>query len=118
MPPLLAKAAQKPDMIQIRGELRLVRMRCPCSNPTTAADPEDTTASEGYDIITITEDESVGIKTSAIEEKATNFEVLAIYIVELGTALAPYLEQILDLCLEGLRFLFDERVREAAAKWV
>ncbi len=73
-------------------------------------------ADPSYEILDISQDEQVGIKTSSMEDKATAFEVLAIYIVELGVSFAPYVEQTLDLCLEGLRFLFDSRVREASAK--
>lgn len=41
---------------------------------------------------------------------------MATYVTEVGAdAFAPYLEPALRLCLDALSFLFDERVREAAA---
>ena len=58
---------------------------------------------------------TVGIKTSAIEEKCQAFETLVIYCSTLGPRFAPYLSQSLELALPCLRFYFHDGVREACA---
>jgi len=62
--------------------------------------------------------QTVGIKTSAIEEKCQAFETLVIYSSTLGARFAPYLPQSLELALPGLRFYFHDGVREACAMYV
>jgi hypothetical protein len=99
-------------MVSRTVRIRVVTLLTPAAffRPTDS----ELAAADGYHVVGLSEDEQVGIKTSGIEEKATNFECMTIYIASLGPALGPYLYQMLDLCLEGMRFLFDDRVRTAA----
>jgi hypothetical protein len=69
---------------------------------------------EGWETIQM-DGQTVGIKTSAIEEKCQAFETLVIYSSTLGARFAPYFSQSLELALPGLRFYFHDGVREACA---
>ena len=62
--------------------------------------------------------QTVGIKTSAIEEKCQAFETLVIYCSTLGARFGPYLSQSLELTLPSLHFFFHDGVREACAMYV
>lgn len=62
--------------------------------------------------------QTVGIRTSTIEDKCQAFETLVIYCSTLGSRFAPYLPQCLELTLPSLRFYFHEGVREACAMYV
>lgn len=102
MPSLLSKAALKPELMRVDPD-----------------DPNNISDSAGWEILELEDDSQIGIKTSALEDKATSFEMMAVYVVEVGPeAFAPYLEQALTLCLDALTFFFDERVREAAATMI
>lgn len=72
---------------------------------------------EGWETIQM-DGQTVGIKTSAIEEKCQAFETLVIYSSTIGARFAPYLAQSLELALPALRFYFHDGVREAAAMCV
>lgn len=61
---------------------------------------------------------TLGIRTSAIEEKCQAFETLVIYCSTLGPRFAPYLAQCLELTLPSLKFYFHDGVREACAMYV
>jgi len=93
MPPLLAAAGLKADISYY---------------------DDDDGDREGWDTLVV-DGRSVGIKTSAIEEKCQAFETLVIYCSTLGARFAPYLAQTLELTLPCFRFVFHEGVREAAA---
>jgi importin-5 len=69
---------------------------------------------DGWETIRV-DGKTVGIKTSAIEEKCQAFETLVIYCSTLGSRFAPYLPQSLELALPCLRFYFHDGVREASA---
>jgi hypothetical protein len=58
--------------------------------------------------------QTVGIRTSAIEEKCQAFQSLVIYSSTLQARFAPYLAQSLELTLPSL-FYFHGGVREACA---
>jgi hypothetical protein len=62
--------------------------------------------------------QTLGIRTSAIEEKCQAFETLVIYCSTLGARFAPYLAQGLEVSLPALQFYFHDGVREACAMWV
>lgn len=72
---------------------------------------------EGWETI-LMDGQTVGIRTSAIEEKCQAFETLVIYCSTLGPRFAPYLSQALELTLPSLRFYFHDGVREACAMCV
>jgi importin-5 len=59
--------------------------------------------------------QTLGIRTSAIEEKCQAFETMVIYASTLQGRYAPYLAQSLEVTLPALRFYFHDGVREACA---
>lgn len=62
--------------------------------------------------------QTLGIRTSSIDEKCQAFETLVIYCSTLGSHFAPYLSQTLEITLPALKFYFHDGVREAAAMYV
>jgi hypothetical protein len=72
---------------------------------------------EGWEIIEM-EGQTLGIRTSSIDEKCQAFETLVIYCSTLGACFAPYLSQTLEITLPALKFYFHDGVREAAAMCV
>ena len=72
---------------------------------------------EGWETI-LMDGQTLGIRTSAIEEKCQSFETLVIYCSTLGARFAPYLAQGLEVSLPALQFYFHDGVREACAMWV
>lgn len=61
--------------------------------------------------------QTLGIRTSAIEEKCQAFETMVIYASTLNAKYAPYLAQSLEVTLPALRFYFHDGVREACAMY-
>ena len=78
---------------------------------------EDKSEREGWETVTMN-GQTVGIRTSAIDEKCQAFETMLIYCSTLGPRFAPYLSQSLELTLPSLKFYFHEGVREACAMYV
>ncbi|TFK34400.1 ARM repeat-containing protein [Crucibulum laeve] len=95
MPALLATASAKAD-ISVYDE------------------DEEKKADDGWETISM-DGQTLGIRTSAIEEKCQAFETLVIYCSTLGPRFAPYLAQTLEVTLPSLRFYFHDGVREACA---
>ncbi|KAF8637684.1 hypothetical protein AX16_010759 [Volvariella volvacea WC 439] len=77
-------------------------------------DEENPEEREGWEVVSI-DGRTLGIRTSAIEEKCQAFETLVIYCSTLGPRFAPYLAQCLELTLPSLKFYFHDGVREACA---
>jgi len=96
MPPLVNAAGTKAD-ISVYDE-----------------DEQNVTEREGWETLRL-DGQTVGIRTSAIEEKCQAFETLVIYCSTLQARFAPYLSQSLELTLPSLRFYFHDGVREACA---
>ncbi|KAF9457022.1 armadillo-type protein [Collybia nuda] len=69
---------------------------------------------EGWETIMM-DGQTLGIRTSAIEEKCQAFETLVIYCSTLGPRFAPYLAQTLEVTLPALKFYFHDGVREACS---
>lgn len=80
-------------------------------------DEEKIEEREGWETVQL-DGQTVGIRTSAIEEKCQAFETLVIYCSTLQARFAPYLSQSLELTLPSLRFYFHDGVREACAMYV
>lgn len=72
---------------------------------------------DGWETISM-DGRTVGIRTSAIEEKCQAYETLVIYCSTLGPRFAPYLAQCLELTLPSLTFYFHDGVREACSMYV
>ncbi|KAF7978256.1 hypothetical protein HWV62_1080 [Athelia sp. TMB] len=96
MPPLVSAASAKADISVYEEDEAKVEER------------------EGWETLEL-DGQTVGIRTSAIEEKCQAFETLVIYCSTLQGRFAPYLSQSLELTLPSLRFYFHEGVREACA---
>lgn len=69
---------------------------------------------DGWETVNM-DGQTLGIRTSAIEEKCQAFETLVIYCSTLGPRFAPYLSQSFEVTLPSLRFYFHDGVREACA---
>ncbi|KAF7316133.1 hypothetical protein MIND_00131400 [Mycena indigotica] len=77
-------------------------------------DEEDNEERDGWETVNM-DGQTLGIRTSALEEKCQAFETLVIYCSTLGPRFAPYLSQTFEVTLPSLRFYFHDGVREAAA---
>ncbi|KAJ7061031.1 armadillo-type protein [Mycena amicta] len=75
---------------------------------------EDKEERDGWETVNM-DGQTLGIRTSAIEEKCQAFETLVIYCSTLGPRFAPYLSQTFEVTLPSLRFYFHDGVREACA---
>ncbi|TFK20034.1 ARM repeat-containing protein [Coprinopsis marcescibilis] len=80
-------------------------------------DVENMEEKEGWEVIEM-DGQTLGIRTSSIEEKCQAFETLVIYCSTLGAHFAPYLSQTLEITLPALKFYFHDGVREACAMLV
>ncbi|KAJ7906329.1 armadillo-type protein [Mycena leptocephala] len=96
MPTLLATASAKADISVYDEEEDKVEER------------------DGWETVNM-DGQTLGIRTSAIEEKCQAFETLVIYCSTLGPRFAPYLSQSFEVTLPSLRFYFHDGVREACA---
>lgn len=59
--------------------------------------------------------QTIGIKTSSLQQTAEAFGMLVIYASTLGAKFAPYMEETMALALKNLTFFFDDSVRQSAA---
>jgi len=60
--------------------------------------------------------QSFGIRTAGLEDKATACEMLVCYARELGPAFVDYVEPVVELLLPLLKFYFHDGVRESASE--
>lgn len=99
MPRLLTAAGQKPEI-----------------DVLDALDDDDGQAEdeEGYETIKVG-DKRIGIRTSALEDKATACTMLACFIAELRGGFLPYVEQVVHLMVPLLKFFYHDECRTAAA---
>ncbi|KAK7023689.1 importin subunit beta-3 [Paramarasmius palmivorus] len=75
---------------------------------------DETADREGWETISM-DGQTLGIRTSTIEEKCQAFETLVIYASTLQGRFAPYLASSLEVTLPALKFYFHDGVREACA---
>jgi importin-5 len=79
-------------------------------------DKEQYLNEDGWEFIPI-RGQQFGIKTSALEEKCTAYEMLCCYTQQLKGDFYPYVPQVLEtLILPGIKFYFHDGVRCASAK--
>ncbi|CAD5235672.1 unnamed protein product [Bursaphelenchus xylophilus] len=76
---------------------------------------------EGYDeddwnIISLGDQRSIGVKTAGLEDKLTACEMLVSFARDLGAAFGPYIEEVLTLMISQLKYIFHDGVRTAAAE--
>ena len=113
MPPLVNAAGTKAD-ISVYGMSDIECTELSLTNTFIEEDNENVEEREGWETLQL-DGQTVGIRTSAIEEKCQAFETLVIYCSTLQARFAPYLAQSLELTLPSLRFYFHDGVREACA---
>ncbi|KXN84279.1 Importin-5 [Leucoagaricus sp. SymC.cos] len=77
-------------------------------------DDEANAELEGWETVTVDE-RTMGIRTSALEEKCQAFETLLICCSTLREKYTPYLSQKLEICILCINFDFHEGIREASA---
>ena len=82
-----------------------------------ADDDEEHEDREGWESISM-DGHQVGVKTSALEDKCQAFETLLIHASTLNARFGPYVSQVLELALPGLRFYIHDGVQEACAMYV
>ncbi|KAI0712864.1 armadillo-type protein [Cerioporus squamosus] len=95
MPPLLRVASSKADI-------------------SIYDDEEEHEDRDGWESISL-DGRQVGVKTSALEDKCQAFETLLIHASTLNARFGPYVSQVLELALPGLRFYIHDGVQEACA---
>lgn len=100
MPRLLHAASQKAD-ITILG----------------ITDEDDQQDDDGYETLTIG-DKRVGIRTSALEDKAVACSMLTCFIAELRGGFYDYVEKVTELMVPLLKFFYHEDCRSAAANCI
>jgi importin-5 len=99
MPRLLQAAKQQPEI-----------------DVLDALDDEEGNADEeeGYETIRVG-DKRIGIRTSALEDKATACTMLACFIAELRGGFLNYVEEVVQLMVPLLKFFYHDECRTAAA---
>lgn len=71
---------------------------------------------EDWQFVTIGDQQSFGIKTTGLEEKATACSMLVCYAKELKEGFASYTEEVTKLMVPLFKFYFHDGVRSAAAE--
>jgi len=69
-----------------------------------------------WQFVTLGDQQSFGIRTSGLEEKATACQMLVCYARELKEGFAEYTEQVVKIMVAHLKFFFHDGVRVAAAE--
>jgi hypothetical protein len=77
---------------------------------------KDMSDEEDWQFVTIGDQQSFGIKTTGLEEKATACSMLVCYAKELKEGFAPYTEEVTKLMVPLFKFYFHDGVRSAAAE--
>lgn len=76
----------------------------------------DIDAEDDWEFVRLGEQQSFGIKTAGLEDKATACEMLVCYARELKGAFSDYVEEVTKLMVPLLKFYFHDGVRTAAAE--
>ncbi|XP_060681846.1 importin-5 [Hemiscyllium ocellatum] len=79
-------------------------------------DMENMSEDDGWEFVNLGDQQSFGIKTAGLEEKATACQMLVCYAKELKEGFAEYTEQVVKLMVPLLKFYFHDGVRVAAAE--
>ncbi|XP_053561454.1 importin-5 [Bombina bombina] len=99
MGPLLKTASIKPEVALLDTQ-----------------DMENMSDDDGWEFVNLGDQQSFGIKTAGLEEKATACQMLVCYAKELKEGFADYTEQVVKLMVPLLKFYFHDGVRVAAAE--
>jgi len=76
---------------------------------------QDETEDENWQLLQIDTQNTIGVNTAVIQEKAAAMTLLFWLTYELKEQFYPYVRQIAPLCIEGLGFFYNESVRSAAS---
>uniref|UniRef100_S4RV35 Karyopherin (importin) beta 3 n=1 Tax=Petromyzon marinus TaxID=7757 RepID=S4RV35_PETMA len=98
MGPLLKTASMKPEVALLDAQ--------------DMEEMED----DSWEFVSLGDQQSFGIKTAGLEEKATACQMLVCYARELKEGFAEYTEQVVKLMVPLLKFYFHDGVRMAAAE--
>jgi hypothetical protein len=82
----------------------------------TELDPDEDSSNieeEGWEVVN-SDGQKFGIKTSAMEDKCTAYEMLVVYSRDLGPHFLPYLPQVVELVSAGVKFYLHEGIRLAS----
>ncbi|XP_018581489.1 importin-5 [Scleropages formosus] len=79
-------------------------------------DMENMSEDDGWEFVNLGDQQSFGIKTAGLEEKATACQMLVCYAKELKEGFVDYTEQVVKLMVPLLKFYFHDGVRVAAAE--
>uniref|UniRef100_H3B692 Importin-5 n=1 Tax=Latimeria chalumnae TaxID=7897 RepID=H3B692_LATCH len=79
-------------------------------------DLENMNEDDGWEFVSLGDQQSFGIKTAGLEEKATACQMLVCYAKELKEGFVEYTEQVVKLMVPLLKFYFHDGVRVAAAE--
>ncbi|XP_043927244.1 importin-5 [Protopterus annectens] len=79
-------------------------------------DMESINEDDGWEFVNLGDQQSFGIKTAGLEEKATACQMLVCYAKELKEGFVEYTEQVVKLMVPLLKFYFHDGVRVAAAE--
>lgn len=99
MPPVMKAAAHKPDI--------------------TVCDSEDTDEGgeqDDWQFVHLGDNQSFGIRTAGLEEKATACEMLVCYARELKHHFVEYVDEVATLMIPLLKFYFNDQVRSSASE--
>uniref|UniRef100_A0A0B7BDA3 TOG domain-containing protein n=1 Tax=Arion vulgaris TaxID=1028688 RepID=A0A0B7BDA3_9EUPU len=99
MGPVLKAASLKPEVAVVDSE-----------------DMKDLVNSSDWQFVTLGDQQSFGICTSGLEEKATACQMLVCYARELKEGFAAYSEEVVKIMVPLLKFYFNDSVRIAATE--
>lgn len=69
-----------------------------------------------WQFVTFGDQQSIGVRTSGLEEKATACQMIVCYARELKEGFAEYTEEVVKLIVPLLKFVFHDEVRLSAAE--
>lgn len=98
MGPLMKAASIKPEVTMLDTQ-----------------DVENVDEDDGWEFIKLGDQQSFGIKTAGLEEKATACQMLVCYARELKKVFIDYVEDVVKLMVPLLKFYFHDGVRTSAA---
>lgn len=79
-------------------------------------DVESVSQNDNWQCVNIGEQQTFGIKTTGLEEKATACQMLVCYARELKHAFVKYVEDVMKIMVPLLKFCFHDDIRVAAAE--
>jgi len=100
MPPLLKTAAMKPEVAIFDSE----------------DNQKDMNEVDGWEFVTLGDQQSFGIKTAGLDDKSTACQMLVCYAKELKEGFADYVQETVQLLVPLLKFYLHDNVRIAAAE--